>query len=93
MSGDKKRRLPEGWRWEKLDKITTNIQYGISKSSTLNTVGPRLLRITDIQDGKVDWNRVPFCECNSNEEKQYILENNDIVFVRTGATTGKSFFG
>lgn len=91
MSRDKKRKLPEGWKWEKLDKITTNIQYGISKSSTSNKVGPRLLRITDIQDGKVDWNKVPFCECNSNEEKQYLLENNDIVFVRTGATTGKSF--
>ncbi len=91
MSGDKKRKLPEGWKWETLDNITTNIQYGISKSSTSNKVGPRLLRITDIQDGKVDWNKVPFCECNSNEEKQYLLENNDIVFVRTGATTGKSF--
>lgn len=91
MSGNKKRKLPEGWRWEKLDKITANIQYGISKSSTSNKVGPKLLRITDIQDGKVDWNKVPFCECNSNEEKQYLLENNDIVFVRTGATTGKSF--
>ncbi len=91
MSSDKKRRLLEGWKWEKLEKITTNIQYGISKSSTSNEVGPRLLRITDIQEGKVDWNRVPFCECNSNEEKQYLLENNDIVFVRTGATTGKNF--
>ena len=91
MGGNKTTKLPEGWRWETLDKISTNIQYGISKSSASDKVGPKLLRITDIQDGKVDWDNVPFCECSSTEEGRYILENNDIVFARTGATTGKSF--
>ena len=83
--------MPEGWRWVELDKMSTNIQYGISKSSASDKVGPKLLRITDIQNGKVDWDNVPFCECSENEEKQYTLENSDIVFARTGATTGKSF--
>ena len=84
-------KLPEGWRWEKLKKISTNIQYGISKSSSLDKLGPKLLRITDIQEGKVDWTNVPHCECNNNEEEKYLLEDGDIVFTRTGATTGKSF--
>ncbi|MGB3459785.1 MAG: restriction endonuclease subunit S [Halobacteriota archaeon] len=86
--GDK---LPEGWRWVKLKKISMNIQYGISKSSLPNKVGPKLLRITDIQEGKVDWSKVPYCQCNGDEEENYLLEDGDMVFTRTGATTGKSF--
>lgn len=84
-------RLPAGWRWEKLRKLSTNIQYGISISSTSIQKGRKLLRITDIQNGKVDWGQVPYCECNGEEETKYLLKDGDIVFVRTGATTGKSF--
>jgi type I restriction enzyme S subunit len=84
-------KLPWGWKWERLIRISNNIQYGISRESTPNKVGPQLLRITDIQNGKVNWNNVPFCECDSNEENLYLLADGDIVFVRTGATTGKSF--
>lgn len=86
--GDK---LPEGWKWVKLRNISRNIQYGISKSASVERVGPKLLRITDIQEGKVNWSKVPYCECNDDERKNYLLEDKDIVFTRTGATTGKSF--
>lgn len=47
------------------------------------------MRITDIQDGKVNWDTVPFTQ--TNEPEKYLLYKNDIVFARTGATVGKSF--
>ena len=47
------------------------------------------MRITDIQDGKVDWDAVPFTTVNAPEA--YLLKTGDIVFARTGATVGKSF--
>ena len=53
--------------------------------------GPRFLRITDIQDGKVDWENTPYCECDPVAESSNALERGDVVFARTGATTGKSF--
>jgi type I restriction enzyme S subunit len=34
---------------------------------------------------------VPYCECSDEEVGKYLLESGDIVFARTGATTGKSF--
>jgi len=52
-------------------------------------VGPKFLRITDIQNGKVDWNTVPYCKCDNHDK--YRLRPGDILFARTGATTGKSF--
>lgn len=48
-----------------------------------------MLRITDIQDNRVDWASVPRCECD--QPAKYLLRSGDIVIARTGATTGKSF--
>ena len=64
-------------------------QYGYTASATLDPIGPRLLRITDIHNGQVNWTIVPFCFCPTPE--QYLLQKNDLLFARTGATTGKSF--
>ncbi len=80
--------LPEGWVWCRLGSITDTIQYGLSNSA--EAAGAyRLLRITDIQKGKVNWNTVPFT--STDDPDKYRLHINDIVFARTGATVGKSF--
>ena len=80
--------LPEGWAWARLGNLSAAIQYGLSNSAEPQGTH-RLLRITDIQDGKVDWNAVPFTTVNDPEA--YLLKTGDIVFARTGATVGKSF--
>lgn len=77
------------WKIEKVGEFCEPPQYGYTASATTEPVGPRLLRITDIQDGKVNWDTVPFCPCP--EPQKYLLQKNDLVFARTGATTGKSF--
>ena len=80
--------VPEGWEWTRLGCITDVIQYGLSNSAE-STGDYRLLRITDIQNGCVNWDTVPFT-CTDEPEK-YLLHKDDIVFARTGATVGKSF--
>ena len=80
--------LPEGWEWTRLGCITDVIQYGLSNSAE-STGDYRLLRITDIQNGCVNWDTVPFT--STDEPEKYLLHNDDIVFARTGATVGKSF--
>ena len=80
--------LPDGWAWVRLGNLSAAIQYGLSNSAEPQGTH-RLLRITDIQDGKVDWNTVPFTTVNDPES--YLLKTGDIVFARTGATVGKSF--
>lgn len=50
-----------------------------------------MLRITDIQENRVDWDAVPFCEITKSEMERYRLRKWDLVFARTGATVGKSF--
>ncbi len=80
--------IPEGWAWCRLGSVTDTIQYGLNNSAE-NSGTHRFLRITDIQDGIVNWDKVPFA--NTDEAEKYQLHINDIVFARTGATVGKSF--
>ncbi len=80
--------LPEGWEWTRLGCITDVIQYGLSNCAE-STGNYRLLRITDIQNGCVNWDTVPFT--STDEPEKYLLHKDDIVFARTGATVGKSF--
>lgn len=78
-----------GWTTKYVGDFCEQPQYGYTESATDQPVGPRFLRITDIQDGRVNWNTVPYCKCP--EPEKYLLKPNDLVFARTGATTGKSF--
>ena len=81
--------LPEGWEVKKLEDIA-KINYGYTEKAYFDEIGPKFLRITDIQDNGVEWSKVPFCKCSESDLSKYKLETGDIVFARTGATTGKS---
>lgn len=77
-------------RQKKLGEVS-KLNYGYTQKALYNPVGPKFLRITDIQENSVNWELVPFCKINENQIRKYQLNDNDIVFARTGATTGKSF--
>lgn len=83
--------LPKGWATTKLELLTTDISYGYTAPSCSDEVGPKMLRITDIQDNSVVWSDVPYCEIEEEKLEKYLLKKNDLVFARTGATVGKSF--
>ncbi|MBX2889042.1 MAG: restriction endonuclease subunit S [Ferruginibacter sp.] len=83
--------LPEGWRKDDVKNIAISIQYGYTESSSNSVVGPKFLRITDIQNNRVNWGSVPYCPISDDEIEKYLLKDGDLVFARTGATVGKSF--
>ena len=72
----------------RLENLIVNTQYGYNASALKNGKN-RFLRISDITDGKVDWESVPFCDCT--DEDTYLLKTEDLLVARTGGTTGKSF--
>jgi type I restriction enzyme S subunit len=51
----------------------------------------RMVRISDIQDNNVLWEKVPFCRIPAKDIETYLLKPNDILFARTGGTVGKSY--
>jgi len=84
-------KVPSGWEWTRINDIAFKIQYGYTASSSNESIGPKMLRITDIQKGAVDWSSVPYCKIEDSKKDEYLLSKGDLVFARTGATVGKSF--
>ncbi|WP_396156984.1 hypothetical protein [Flavobacterium macrobrachii] len=59
-------------------------QYGYTASASEKGTH-QLVRITDINSGNVNWNTVPYCDCDV--EDKYLLKDDDILVARTGGTT------
>ena len=78
------------WKTTSLCEIS-NINYGYTEKATIEKKGPKFLRITDIQNNNVHWDSVPYCKIVKSDLSKYQLFKDDIVFARTGATTGKSY--
>jgi len=84
--------LPKGWREATIRELASNIQYGFTQSASTEPVGPKFLRITDIQGGRVDWSSVPFCEVSPEEHERYRIKPGDVLVARTGASTGENIY-
>ena len=82
--------VPSSWVWTTVGEISQSILYGVSESAKSQGTY-RLLRITDIQDNKVNWDTVPFTDYENEKAEAYLLKDGDILFARTGATVGKSY--
>lgn len=83
--------VPDTWTMVRLSKVAKNIQYGYTESAKEDPIGPKFLRISDIQEGAVHWEDAPYCEIDDDEKKKYLLQEGDLLFTRTGGTVGKSY--
>ena len=76
--------LPKGWVWTTLQKVCSAPQYGwTTKATPHGTL--HLLRTTDITDGNVNWETVPFCTAEPPDKAKYLLKTWDIVISRAGS--------
>ena len=82
--------IPESWKWVRWGDLSESIQYGYN-APALESGRIKMVRISDIQDGRVLWDTVPYCEIKEDEIESYLLKPNDILFARTGGTVGKSY--
>ena len=72
-----------------IDELSEYIQYGYTEKAVQEEIGPKYVRITDLQDAQIHWETVPYCKCENPEP--YLLYCGDLLFARTGATTGKTY--
>lgn len=82
--------IPESWKWVRFGDLSLRIQYGYN-APALQKGDVKFVRISDIQDNLINWDSVPYCEASEDDILQYKLEENDILFARTGGTVGKSY--
>ena len=82
--------IPDSWKWVRWGELSQSIQYGYNAPAQ-PTGKIRMVRISDIQNNRVLWKTVPFCDIPDDEISNYLLSANDVLFARTGGTVGKSF--
>ena len=83
--------IPKNWKWVRLGSVSSDISYGYTESASKLKIGPKFVRITDIQGGNVSWDSVPYCKINESDKQKYLLTTGDLLFARTGGTVGKSY--
>lgn len=80
-----KEELPVGWEWKRLGEVCDKPQYGYTTSASKNKSGPLFVRTTDITNGTIDWNAVPYCDVPPQDNEKYLLQDGDILISRAGS--------
>ena len=75
--------LPDGWKWVRLGEICDGFMYGTSHKSVPSGKCP-VLRMGNIQDGKIDWEKLVYTN-DSEEIEKYKLRKFDLLFNRTNS--------
>ena len=73
--------IPEDWREIPLGQLVSSVAYGSSAKSNAQGNVP-VLRMGNLQGGKVDWNDLVFTD-DEREIKKYSLSPGDVLFNRT----------
>ena len=60
-----------------------NTQYGYTESASEKEIGPKFLRVMDINKTNwIDWSSVPYCKISDVELPKYRLKKGDVVIAR-----------
>lgn len=73
--------IPEDWDIKNLGELISSVEYGSSSKSDNTGIIP-VLRMGNLQSGKIDWNNLVYTS-NVNEIEKYALKKNDVLFNRT----------
>jgi type I restriction enzyme S subunit len=83
--------FPSKWALSTIGEVCEPPQYGWTTSASSIPGNVRLLRATDISQGGVDWDTVPWCKEEPARLGRYAVQKNDLLITRTGAGVGRAF--
>lgn len=79
------------WKEKRLGTISSNVMYGMNVAATSYDGENKYIRITDISEENNRYNPRPILSPKGELEEKFIVNDNDILFTRTGASTGKTY--
>jgi type I restriction enzyme S subunit len=84
--------LPKGWVWASVDQLALNKRYGSSSKTNDDSSGVPVLRMGNIQDGKLDYSNLKYLPVDHKEFPDLLLNDGDLLFNRTNSAelVGKS---
>ena len=79
------------WNYRCLSEISTEITYGMNSASTEFDGLNKYIRITDIDDETGNFKPSNLVSPSNKLEDKFLVKKDDILFARTGASTGKTY--
>ena len=79
------------WKEKTLGEVTNNISYGLNAASKAYDGENKYIRITDIDETTGKYNNLDIVSPDCDLSDEYKLKNDDLLFTRTGASTGKTY--
>jgi type I restriction enzyme S subunit len=77
--------LPSGWAWASIDQVGSLVQYGTSAKCSGNDSGVAVLRMGNIQEGRLDYGALKFLPHSHGEFPELLLRPGDVLFNRTNS--------
>lgn len=78
-------KIPKGWVWCRLGEIATNVEYGTSQKAEMSSNHIPVLRMNNIQSGKIDYSNLKYVSESIDDLPRLYLENGDMLFNRTNS--------
>ncbi len=75
--------IPEAWEVETLGDLCERPQYGYTASAQSDSIGPKFLRITDINKIPwIEWAKVPYCVASAQDRAKFRVRKGDLLIAR-----------
>jgi len=75
--------MPESWEVVEFGPVRQRLQYGTSTHCTYERTEYPVLRIPNIEPGRVKADDLKFAKLNLTEAQRYRLKDGDLIFIRT----------
>jgi type I restriction enzyme S subunit len=79
------------WEEMSLGSCSTSLNYGMNAAATKYDGENKYIRITDIDDQTSNYRSDDWVSPAGKLEEEYLVQANDILLARTGASTGKTY--
>lgn len=78
-------KLPPGWVWASVEQLSVDQRYGSSAKTNEEASGIPVLRMGNIQDGRLDIEKLKYLPSSHEEFPDLLLQSGDMLFNRTNS--------
>jgi type I restriction enzyme S subunit len=75
--------VPESWEVVSFSSVREWLQYGTSVHCIMQEQRYPVLRIPNVEPGRVNAADLKYCDLSDDEASKYVLEGGDLLFIRT----------
>jgi type I restriction enzyme S subunit len=78
--------LPEGWVWASLEQLSWDASYGTSEKCDYSFSGPPVLRIPNVESGRINLEDLKHASTNNAQAESDALCPGDFLIIRTNGS-------